>query len=102
MIQIAQLARFTVSLLVMASASMAADTASAPQLNVVFLLADDLGWGEFGCYGQRKIPTPNIDRLKPSRAIRGKGELLAIGAPPRISVDFVMAGEIQFGVYRPA
>jgi len=31
--------------------------------NVVFILADDLGWGELGCYGQQKIPTPNIDRL---------------------------------------
>jgi arylsulfatase A-like enzyme len=29
----------------------------------VFILADDLGWGELGCYGQQKIPTPNIDRL---------------------------------------
>ncbi|MEM9658696.1 MAG: arylsulfatase, partial [Planctomycetota bacterium] len=33
------------------------------RLNVVFILADDLGWGELGCYGQQKIPTPNIDRL---------------------------------------
>jgi arylsulfatase A len=33
------------------------------QLNVVFILADDLGWGELGCYGQQKIPTPNIDSL---------------------------------------
>ncbi|HXK60503.1 MAG TPA: arylsulfatase [Acidobacteriota bacterium] len=33
------------------------------KLNVVFILADDLGWGELGCYGQEKIPTPNIDRL---------------------------------------
>ena len=31
--------------------------------NVVFIVADDLGWGELGCYGQKKIPTPHIDRL---------------------------------------
>jgi arylsulfatase A len=38
-----------------------AGTANRP--NIVFVLADDLGWGEVGCYGQRKIRTPNIDRL---------------------------------------
>jgi arylsulfatase A-like enzyme len=37
--------------------------AASDKLNVVFILADDLGWGELGCYGQKKIPTPNIDRL---------------------------------------
>lgn len=37
--------------------------ANENKLNVVFILADDLGWGELGCYGQQKIPTPNIDRL---------------------------------------
>jgi len=31
--------------------------------NVVFILADDLGWGELGCYGQQRLRTPNIDRL---------------------------------------
>ncbi|MEE2906838.1 MAG: arylsulfatase [Planctomycetota bacterium] len=31
--------------------------------NIVYVLADDLGWGEVGCYGQEKIRTPNIDRL---------------------------------------
>lgn len=31
--------------------------------NIVFILADDLGYGELGCYGQEKIKTPNIDGL---------------------------------------
>ena len=31
--------------------------------NIVLILADDLGYGELGCYGQEKIRTPNIDRL---------------------------------------
>ena len=31
--------------------------------NIVFILADDLGYGELGCYGQQKIKTPNIDQL---------------------------------------
>jgi arylsulfatase len=31
--------------------------------NIVLVFADDLGSGELGCYGQRKIATPNIDRL---------------------------------------
>src|SRR5437762_6131082 len=38
--------------------------AAAPkQPNLVFILADDLGYAELGCYGQKKIQTPNIDRL---------------------------------------
>lgn len=31
--------------------------------NIVFIMADDLGYGELGCYGQEKVPTPHIDRL---------------------------------------
>ena len=31
--------------------------------NIIFIMADDLGWGELGCYGQKQIQTPNIDRL---------------------------------------
>lgn len=33
------------------------------QPNVVILLADDLGWGDLGCYGHPSFRTPNIDRL---------------------------------------
>jgi arylsulfatase A-like enzyme len=31
--------------------------------NILFILADDLGYGDLGCYGQQQIRTPNLDRL---------------------------------------
>ncbi len=31
--------------------------------NFVFIFADDLGWGDLGCYGNRQIKTPNLDEL---------------------------------------
>jgi arylsulfatase A-like enzyme len=43
----------------------AADSASpAAKPNIIFILADDLGYGDVGCYNdQAKVPTPNLDRL---------------------------------------
>jgi len=41
----------------------AAADAPARKPNIIFIMADDLGWQELGCYGQKKILTPNIDRL---------------------------------------
>lgn len=31
--------------------------------NIVLIVADDLGWGDLGCYGQEEVLTPNIDLL---------------------------------------
>lgn len=39
----------------------AAESPNRP--HIIFILADDLGYGDFGCYGGKLAPTPNIDRL---------------------------------------
>ena len=31
--------------------------------NIIYILADDLGYGDPGCFGQEQFHTPNIDRL---------------------------------------
>ena len=33
------------------------------QPNIIFIVADDLGWADLGCYGSDHISTPNLDRL---------------------------------------
>ncbi|MBR1469191.1 MAG: arylsulfatase [Prevotella sp.] len=37
--------------------------AQSQKPNIIFVLCDDMGWGDLGCYGQQYITTPNIDRL---------------------------------------
>ena len=46
-----------------ARAAYAAEALFSPRPNIVFIMADDLGYGDLGCYGQKEIRTPNIDRL---------------------------------------
>src|SRR5947207_11895366 len=35
----------------------------ARPMNIIFILSDDMGAGDLGCYGGTHTPTPNIDRL---------------------------------------
>ena len=45
-------------------AQTAVDSGAAPKKpNIIFIMADDLGYGELGSYGQQKIRTPNLDRM---------------------------------------
>ena len=49
---------------VIAALTLAGVSASAEQRpNVIFIVVDDLGYGELGCYGGKEIPTPHIDSL---------------------------------------
>ena len=41
----------------------AQEAAPATPPNIILIMADDLGYGELGCYGQQKIRTPRIDQL---------------------------------------
>ncbi len=52
--------RFLASL---ASAPAVARSQPPRKPNIIFILADDLGYGDLGCYGQKEIATPQIDRL---------------------------------------
>ncbi|HSW44473.1 MAG TPA: sulfatase-like hydrolase/transferase [Phycisphaerae bacterium] len=49
------------------AARAAGESAPAPEVrerpNVIFILADDWGWGDLGCYGHRLIRTPNLDQM---------------------------------------
>ena len=38
-------------------------SAAAARPNIVMILIDDMGWGDFSCFGNKDANTPNIDRL---------------------------------------
>ena len=61
--------------------------ATAERPNIVFILADDMGYGDLACYGNKHIQTPNIDRLARTgtsftQAYAGSG----ISSPSRCSL----------------
>ncbi len=55
--------RFLVGVAMAVVCGLATRGGAAERPNIVFILADDLGYGDLGCYGQKNFATPNIDRM---------------------------------------
>lgn len=55
--------RLTVTAALLAALCTTACAADVARPNIVLIVADDLGYGDVGCYGATKVRTPNIDRL---------------------------------------
>ena len=69
--------------------------------NIVLILADDLGYGDVGCYGATKVATPNIDRLaKEGRRFTDAHSASAVCTPSRYAL---LTGEYPFrrDLWRP-
>ena len=72
-------------LLLFATASYCA--ADEPPPNVVLILADDLGYGDLGCYGATRVRTPNIDRLaREGRRFTDAHSVSAVCTPSRYAL----------------
>lgn len=82
----------TALLLAPLAAQCAADAADPGHPNIIFILADDLGWRDIGCFGSTFHETPNLDRL----AARGVRLTQAYAANPLCSPT---RASIQTGLY---
>ncbi len=78
--------------------------AEAPRPNIIFVMADDLGWGDFQCYNAAgKVPTPNIDKLaKEGLRFTDAHTPAALCAPTRYAVatgNYTWRGRLPGGTW---
>lgn len=88
----------------LAAAPVARFDSEAPRPNIVFVMADDVGWGDFQCYNpEGKIPTPNIDRLaRGGMRFMDAHTPAALCAPTRYSVatgNYTWRGPLPGGTW---
>ncbi|MBL8177595.1 MAG: sulfatase [Bryobacterales bacterium] len=85
--------RFLTALSGAAGLGVAGAAQSSRPPNIVFVLADDLGYGELGCQGNGEIPTPNIDSIAANGARFTNGYVTApVCCPSRAGL---MTGRYQ-------
>jgi Arylsulfatase A and related enzymes len=74
---------------------------AAERPNIVWIMLDDMGYGDPGCYGQKLIQTPNIDRLA-AQSMRFTDCYAggAVCAPSRSCIDDGLAHGPHFGAHK--
>ena len=94
------------TLFILVSLSGPLASAKTPPPNVVLIFADDLGYGDLGCYGATKLKTPNIDKLAAEgRRFTDAHSSSAVCTPSRYGL---LTGEYPFranggkGIWGPA
>ena len=79
---------------------------NAEKPNVVFIFADDLGYGDLGCYGATKVSTPNIDELaREGKRFTDAHTASAVCTPSRYALltgKYPFRGNGGEGVWGPA
>lgn len=61
--------------------------AADPRPNVILIVADDLGWGDLGAYGNPRVKTPNLDRLaREGRLLTDASMAAAVCSPSRAAI----------------
>ena len=93
-----------VCLFVLTGQMASADVSQSP--NVVLIFADDLGYGDLGCYGATKVQTPNIDRLvAEGRRFTDSHSASAVCTPSRYALltgEYPLRANDGKGVWGPA